>query len=58
MPAERIGMRDAREIIRLKSSSLIDARDRPPASPGALDGAGDIEAGGDRRACPGPCRRT
>src|SRR5271155_3551308 len=26
----------------------IDARDRPPAWPGALDGAGDIEAGGRR----------
>src|SRR6201995_2206809 len=27
----------------------IDARDRPPAWHGALDGAGDVEAGGDRR---------
>src|SRR3984957_11791944 len=25
----------------------IDARDRPAAWPGALDGAGDVEAGGD-----------
>ena len=46
MPAERIGMRDAREINRLKSSVGIDARDRPAAWPGALDGAGDIDAGG------------
>jgi hypothetical protein len=48
MPAERIGMRDAREIIRLKFSSGVDARDRPAAWLGALDGAGDIDAGGDR----------
>lgn len=45
MPAERIGMRDAREVIRLKSASVIDARDRPAARPGAL---GDVDAGGDR----------
>ena len=44
MPAERIGMRDAREIIRLKGSG-IDARDRAAAWHGALNGAGDVEAG-------------
>ena len=48
MPAERIGMRDAREIIRLKVSGGIDARDRAAAWHGALDGAGDVEAGGRR----------
>ena len=58
MPAERIGMRDAREIIRLKFSGVVDARDRPPAWHGPLDGAGDVEAGGDRRPRPGPCRRA
>ena len=31
MPAGRIGMRDAREIIRLEVFRLVDARDRPAA---------------------------
>jgi hypothetical protein len=48
MPAERIGMRDAREVIRLKSSSVSTHDDRLAARPGALDGAGDVEAGGRR----------
>ena len=58
MPAERIGMRDAREIIRLKFSSRIDARDRPPARHGPLDGAGDLEAGGRRGPVLAACRRA
>ncbi len=49
MPAGwRIGMRDAREIIRLVFVGIA-ARDRPPAWPGALDGARDVEANGGRR---------
>ena len=47
MPADRIGMRDAREIIRLKFR-LVDARDRPPARHGPLDGARDAAAGSGR----------
>src|SRR6202142_2839358 len=34
----------------------IDARDRPPAWPGALDGAGDLEAGGRRGPVLAPSR--
>ena len=42
MPAERIGMRDARYSA---EGGGVDARDRPAARPGAL---GDVDAGGDR----------
>ena len=57
MPAERIGMRDAREIIRLKSSSVSTheiarrlglARSTVRETLKRADGAG----------CPGPCRRA
>ena len=55
MPAERIGMRCARDY----SAEVfvgIDARDRPPAWPGALDGARDVEANGGRRPVLAPSR--
>ena len=50
MPAERVAMRHAREIIRLKFSSAADARDRPASWSGAFDGAGDVEPFGERGA--------
>ena len=48
MPAERIGMRDAREIIRLKSSS-VSTHEIAPARHGPIDRAGDVEADGRGR---------
>ena len=48
MPAERTGMCDAREIIRLKFSS-VSTHEIARWLNMALDGAGDLEAGGRRR---------
>jgi hypothetical protein len=48
MPAERIGMRDAREIIRLKFSCVSTHEIARRLGRGALDGAGDAEADGRR----------
>ena len=50
-------MRDAREIIRLKSSSVSTHEIARRLGLGALDGAGDIE-GVDGAGLSWPCRRA
>ena len=50
MPAERIAMRQVRDVLRLKCRRGVRQRDRPPGRRGVVDGPADVEAARRRRA--------
>ena len=59
MPAEQLGMRDARRIIRLKSSSGLSTHEIARRLGLARShGARDVEANGGRRPVLAPAGRT
>ena len=57
MPAERVAMRQVREIIRLKfSGQRRDTGDRTPPWLGGLDNSGDVGSASRAPAWIGRCR--
>ena len=57
MPAERVAMRQAREIIRLKFSAGVPTREiARRLGVGAFDGARDVEASARAPGWAGRCR--
>src|SRR6266496_2700531 len=44
MPAERIAMRQVRDVLRLNAAGVPRQRDRAPGRRGAVDGSVDVEA--------------